>query len=187
VIELGPFAHVYRDTDTGRIIPDSTTSLLRKLGFAEDSPYFNEPARRRGSFTHAAIHYHTEQDLDESTIDDAIRPYFMAAVRFLVDTGFVVTRSEFVAYSAEWDFASTVDFEGSFPGSIIPTIGDWKSGKMQDWTRYQLALEEIAMGKRVRRIGVELRRNGRYRVQPYTDKWDRQEVLTRLKAYKEGT
>lgn len=185
-ISLDEEYHLYRDEDTGRIIPDSTTGLLKKLGFIQPVYGYNEYSRNRGTLAHRVAKLHLDGDLDEDSVDPVLVPYYHAVLSFLADTGFVVTRSEFVLYCKEWDFASTVDFEGYFPAyPSVLYLGDWKTGKMMDWVRWQLALEKIAAGEYRRGIGVELRKNGTYKSRTYGDLTDEVKMRRRLKQYKE--
>jgi hypothetical protein len=186
-IVLNEEFHTYQDAETGRIIPDSCTGLVKKLGFSDPSPFYTEYGRNRGTLAHKVARLFLEGDLDEETVDPVLAPYFHAVLSFLVDTGFVVTRSEFILYSEKWDFAATVDFEGYYP--VAPSIlylGDWKTGTMMDWVRYQLILEKIALGEHRQRIGVNLKGNGKYKAKHFDNPLDEQEVLWRLKNYKEA-
>lgn len=175
--------HIYRVN--GRIVQDSATGILKKLGYI-DTAFYDEYSANRGRLVHLVNKLHVDGELDETTVDPILLPYFQATLRFLADSGFIITRSEFMLYCPEWDYACTVDFEGYF--SHAPRIlyfGDWKSGKMQDWTRYQLALECNAQGEYRRRVGVELRKNGTYKTRIYNDHYDLPSILDELKQYRQ--
>jgi len=178
--------HVYH-VDS-RPVPISVTGLLKFAGLIDDT-WFTEYARQRGKLTHLAIKYHNDGELDESSLDPAIEPYFGAYVKFLVDSGFVVTGSEIPVYSEEWDYAGTQDLEGFFLRSPdIPCSADTKTGKVQDWTQDQISLYDRARGVYRRRFALELHRNGRYKIIMY-DWWQNKQADARtlqlLKRWRE--
>lgn len=178
--------HRYQDTETGRIIPDSTTGLLRKLGFMEDSHYYTQYGRDRGSLAHEVARMHLAGTLDEESVDSVLVPYYHAVLRFLADTGFIFTRTEFIVYSETWDYASKIDGEGYYPNEPHALyLVDWKTGQMQEWVKYQLSLEKIALGQHRGRLGVNLKGNGQYKARRFNNKYDEYEVLERLRKYKE--
>jgi hypothetical protein len=175
--------HIYRVDD--RIVPVSVTGLLKYAGLIDDR-YFSEYGRIRGQLTHRAIQWHNEGTLDEDSLDPALEPYFRAYVRFLVDSGFVVTGSEIKVYSEEWDYAGTLDIKGYFKKSPhISYIGDTKCNKVFYWTGIQTAFYARARLGYNRRFGLELHKNSTYKIVMFETILDWEEGLRILKKYKE--
>ena len=60
-----------------------TTAIKEGLAGAVGEEWWGDEARQRGEAVHAAILYHSQNDLDESTIDPLVWPYFEAYLSFL--------------------------------------------------------------------------------------------------------
>jgi hypothetical protein len=181
-ITLDEDTHKY--TVDGRIIDPSVTGLLKAVGLI-DGTWFTEFGRLRGQLTHKAIKYFNDGELDEETVDPVLKPFFHGYLSFLADTGFVVVNSELIVYEPTLDYIGTLDLEGFFPRNPkIQYIGDTKTGKMQDWTKYQLALYRKARALPRRRFGLELHANGTYKIVWFTDPYDEAEALGLLKKYR---
>jgi hypothetical protein len=80
----------------------------------------------RGRLIHLATEYYDRDELDESTVDDRIRPYFEAYVKFKKDTGFEPYWIEHKLYHPQYFYAGKLDRIGllNFRHALI----DLKSG-----------------------------------------------------------
>ncbi len=173
MITLDESTHVY--SVDGRPVGTNVSALL-EYACLVDKTWFTTYGKIRGQLTHKAIKFFNDNVLDEDDLDPALEPYFRAYVRFLVDSGFVVTGSEIKVYDEVYDYAGTIDIEGYFKWS--PNIlydGDTKCNKVYDWTGVQVSLYRKARGGFRRGFAVELHSNGTYKInwfrdQPYYDR-----------------
>lgn len=113
-----------------------TTHILRTTGQSKDWSDVPEFYRDRGSAVHAGISLMLNDTLDESSIDDIVRPYLDQFHDWVIDrkgAGFWL--SEKAMYSKKLGFAGTVDL------IMNQTIYDVKCSKKMDkaseW-QYQL-------------------------------------------------
>jgi hypothetical protein len=138
-VAFNPEGHVY--THNGLILP-SITQILQAEGFI-DTTWFDEWSRDKGSMVHLAVNYDVNNELDESSLDPEIVPYFEAWKKFKQDTGFKVDKSEIPAMNLTYMYAGTPDLIGCFPK---PTAA--------------------------RRFVLELSKEGKYKLIPHTDQQD---------------
>jgi hypothetical protein len=159
------------------------TEILDGLGLI-DTRWFTEESRRRGAAVHAAIHFYLERDLHWPSVDERIRGYVEAAIAFLEDSKFEAVEVEKrVLHEGVPTFAGTLDVAGKFGG--VETVADWKSGAFSAVTGMQIAAYDIALGgpKRRRRIGVQIRDNGKYRKTDFDDRRDYQRFMSAADLY----
>jgi hypothetical protein len=125
--------HIY--TLGGAVIP-SVTQILKAEGFI-GSAWYSSGAAARGTAVHAAIHYLTEGDLDESSVPPAIAGYLEAWKAFTAAGVFKAIMAETPLASTGYRFAGTVDVIGTgFGGDALIDI---KTGPWQSWHDLQLA------------------------------------------------
>lgn len=167
-------SHVYRLG--GHVVP-SVTQLLKPIGpdFAMISPAVLEAKRVLGSNVHLACELDDQNDLDEETLPETVRPYLMAWRKFKADTGAVVIMNEQKLASKAQRFAGTLDrvvqvrsreiylIDLKTASSMWPSYGVQLCG-------YQLLLEENDFnGIRLSKKGLQLRDDGTYRLQAYNN------------------
>ncbi len=182
-ITLDESSHVY--FVSGKPVPTSVTGIIKWAGYINDS-FYTDYGRTRGRLTHLALHWFNTGTLDEESLNAALLPYFTAYVRFLTDSGFIVTESEIKVYNPAWDYAGTADLLGHFrrsPG--ILNLGDSKTYKPAEWAKTQTSLYAMALNKYVRRFSLELRKNGTYKYHPYDDPADLLRATVLLKKIRE--
>ena len=124
------------------VVVPSITQILTAEGFINDE-WWDEWSRDKGSYVHLACHYDTTNELDEESLDDEIRPYLAAFRKFMKESGFKVERSEVPAINTTYGYAGTPDLVGCFPK---PTVA--------------------------RRFALELSKEGKYKLIPFTDRND---------------
>ena len=135
-------------------IVSSVTTILKAEGFI-DTSWFDEWSRDKGSMVHLAIKYELAGELDTDTLDPEIMPYLWAFKKFMHESGFKVERSEVPGINTTYGYAGTPDLIGCFPK---PTAA--------------------------RRFALELSKEGRYRLIPYTDQQDFAVFLAAVATYK---
>jgi len=119
-LELDESTHIYR-LDGRRII--GTTEALKILDDRwKVDPWYLE----RGRFIHKATELYDTDELDESTVDDRIRPYLDAYMRFRRDTDFVPTFIERELYHPKFFYGMKIDRIGWLNGRWV--MMDLKSG-----------------------------------------------------------
>jgi len=166
--------HLY--TLDGRPLP-STTGILKAEGFIDDA-WFTEDARLRGTYVHLACHLYDKGTLDIDTLDDALRPYLDGYIRFKEETGFQVIESEIPHYHPQYLYAGTPDKIGMMNGT--DTLVDLKSGIIQPWCALQTASYEMFFNRPMKRFGVQLTDDGKYKIVPFPDRTDRNIFLSAL-------
>lgn len=157
----------HRYTLDGRELVSVTQALT--LAGMVDTRHFTEAARLRGTYLHAAIALCVEGDLDESTIDVLVRPYFDGFVKFLQDTKATIECSEVRVCDPVLGYAGTLDAIVRWPNGVL-TLIDWKSGAFPPMTGPQTAAylrcarAMYPTGTNIARAGVHLRGDGTYRL-----------------------
>jgi hypothetical protein len=132
--------HTYRYA--GRIVP-GVTSVLEQLQTLDGVPYaILKAAQEFGTHVHLACHLHNIGQLDEETLDPALRPYLADWKAFLADSHFVVTSSEERVYHAALGYAGTADVFGLWQRSYW--VLDIKSGVVPSTVGAQLAAYQHA-------------------------------------------
>jgi hypothetical protein len=176
VIDFDPETHSY--TLDGQPVP-SVTQILSAMGFI-DSSWFTDYARERGKLVHRIIHWHITGELDEDTIDDALRGYFTAWLAFEKDTGFVSKETEVPLGNAAHRFAGTPDHIGILNKEAVI---DCKSGVIAPWAGLQLAAYEILHGEPLKRYALQLKDDGKYSLKEFKDRQDRGVFLAALACF----
>lgn len=157
----------------------SVTQIIAGAGLYGDTSYFTEYSRDRGSFIHQVIEWHLSGELDESTIDPVLTPYFEAWKRFERESSYVPDSCETRLASATYRFAGTIDHIGHLNGYFC--IIDAKSGAPTPATGIQLAGYEMLLSARgARRFALHLKDDGNYKLIEYKDRNDRNVFLSAL-------
>jgi hypothetical protein len=194
--------HTYRKD--GRPAWQSVTQVLKRAGLFDWMVAVPEPlltrARLRGTAVHAAIHYWNENDFDLDDFRDRypdIAGYVDAWVAFCAQQPFVPALCEYWIYSARYDLAGTIDCLGTLAGQAA--LVDFATGDPADvakhlqtaayllvareWATEDPALEAFfAAHPVVRRYAVQLRPDGTYRLNPYSDPADTRHFLALVEA-----
>lgn len=184
-----PIAHRYTD-ENGKPLP-SVTNVLIRAGLI-DTSHYNEWNRELGTAVHKAVHLYVKDDLDDSTLDDAVRPYLEAYKRFMVESkaDFTANGSEMSLYHDVYRYAGTPDLFGSLNG---PAVVDIKTGSPERWHELQsAAYSELLTCKFLReekekipfhRFGLYLHNDGTYTLKEHTNRKDRDVFLAALAVY----
>ena len=153
--------HIYRIGDR-RIV-----SVTQALSILDDrwkvDPWYLE----RGRLIHLATAYFDRDELDESTVDEKIRPYLDAYVKFREDTGFIPTHIEHKLFHPSYFYAGKLDRVGNFGYDLLV---DLKSGakakvdELQGAAYWELCRVNKISIKRV--FDLYLSENGTYKLEP---------------------
>jgi len=146
----------------------SVTQCLAAVGIIDHSQIpanVLKVAAERGTLVHRILHYEMTGGVDETTIDQRLRPYVEAARMFREESGFMPTRVECRIYDDLYGYAGTFDAMGTIRGGH-EVIVDWKTGALLPGHRIQMAAYASATGEpfRYRRLLVQLKANGTYRL-----------------------
>jgi hypothetical protein len=177
-IEFDEASHTYRLD--GAVVP-SVTQLLepvrRELGGSES---VLEYKRQIGKALDKTIELSERNDLDYSSIDEAVLPFFEAWLQFKKDSEFRVLLNQPVVYSRKLRFAGTLDILGtrhytsSVPDELLDTKCVWTIDPATaiQTAGYALGARE-SLGINVKkRGGLQLLRDGKYKLFPYTNPAD---------------
>lgn len=164
-----------------REVPRVSDILKDLVNYDDINPSVLEYARTRGTAIHHAIFLHNQNDLDISTLDIEIVPYFEGWLKFLSDTGFEVLGFEEPMYSKIYDFAGRPDMWGLLNKQLcVPDIKC--TARMEKHfpvqiSGYQQLLKE---NKNVdcKRGALRLLKDGRYRYEPYSRTDDARDFMT---------
>jgi hypothetical protein len=184
--------HEYRID--GYLVP-SVTTIIRPLQSMGGSDAAREYKRQIGKALDTAITLWERQDLDMDSVDLAVLPFFRAWIAFKQDTGFRVLLNQPIVYSRKLRFAGTPDllgtrvFDSESPDELLDTKCVWA---MDPATAIQTAGYSIAaaesLGIKVKkRAGVQLLRDGTYKLYSYNEQNDEYvfRSLLNIHAWKE--
>ena len=187
VLTFDPAAHVYRVD--GAPVP-SVTELLEAAGMTPDyskiAPHVLQHARHRGIHIDLCCDLDDADDLDWSSVHPEAVPYVQAWQCFKADYGYRPLASQVLLYHPTYGYAGTADSVGELGGYV--TVAERKAtAKMAASYALQTAgygmeglwtappgggrLEPVPWGAPAR-LGVHLRRDGRYDLVPYDDPED---------------
>jgi hypothetical protein len=171
--------HEYRDC--GVRLP-SVTQVISAAGLYGNTSFFTDYSRDRGSFVHQIIEWHLSKELDESTIDPVLMPYFEAWKRFERESSYVSDSCETRLASATYRFAGTIDHIGHLGGHFC--IIDVKTGALNPAGALQLAGYELLLKTRgARRFTLQLKDDGNYKLTEHKDRQDKDIFLAALACY----
>jgi hypothetical protein len=176
-IDFDEERHIYRLN--GAVVPSVTQVLepiRRELG---GSPSTLEYKRSIGKALDRAIELNECGDLDVSTLDQAVVPFFEAWLAFKRDSGFKVILNQPIVYSRKLRFAGRPDLiggrsEDAGPDELLDTKCVWTIDPVTaiQTAAYSMAALE-SLGIRIKkRGGVQLLRDGKYKFHPYKDAGD---------------
>jgi hypothetical protein len=163
MIELDRTTHTY----TGNLL--SVTTVLEAAGLI-DTSHYTEEAKDRGSKIHLACEYFDQNDLNLANIDDRIRGYVQAYIKFRNEHGAATEGSE-------WIEIPMADKTGSYAGTpdrvLVKrprAVWDLKTGSFQPWHPIQLAAYVNMLDDPFSydRVGLYLQPDGKYSVKPFS-------------------
>lgn len=148
----------------------SVTTILHEEGFI-DTSFFTEYGRVKGTYTHDAVSLFLNNNLDEGSIDEAIKGRFEAFKKFKAETGFKLIEHEVRHFEPVWRFTGKPDLVGELYNKF--SIIDLKPWSLQWWTKYQVAAYTMFYyDAHAHRYALRLGDDGRYRLVPYESRED---------------
>lgn len=140
----------------------------------------------RGSKLHTALAYYDQNDLDERTVDEVLKPYIWGYSQFRAIHKPEILEIEKPFASARYGFAGTLDRLFKMEGVV--SVLDIKSGPLPEWINLQLAAyQHLAIENGIdckRRYGLRLMPNMNFRLRNYYMRGDFDEFLRLLASYK---
>lgn len=154
----------------GRVVPGVTQILQPLVDFSRVPPAVLEAKRDLGTRVHEACQFDDEDDLDEASVQDDVRPYLQAWRKFRLETGAEVIACEQRVFDAMRLFAGTLDRVIKYRG--VKWVVDIKTALATPSTvgpqtaAYLRALNDFSV---IRRAAIRLRPDGSYRLDELTD------------------
>lgn len=181
--------HTY--TLNGRRLP-SVTQLLAPIGmdFSMVPADVLEAKRQLGTAVHQACELDDDDDLDEDSLPDALRPYLAAWRKFKADTGALVLDNERKLFHASLGFAGTLDRRVTMRGDLwlldLKTSAEPHASYGVQLAGYEVLLQH---SEPHRRGTVHLRDDGTYRLHEFNNPNDAAcfRALLSLHHWKEST
>lgn len=154
------------------IVRPSITQVLALAGIVDFS-FVAEDVRihamNRGKSVHWLLQLEDEGNLNYRTVPAALRGYRKGYKLWKERSGFVPLLVE-KPMASTLGYCGIPDRYGAFPLNAVVEI---KSGEVADWTRLQLAAQAVliqpnlALARVIRRIGLSLFTDGRYKVREF--------------------
>ena len=143
-------------------------SVTQALSILDDrwkvDPFYLE----RGRLIHLATEYYDNDELDESTVDERIRPYLEAYKKFCKDTHFAVQWIEYKLSHPSYQYAGKIDKIGQLNGCLV--IIDLKSGAKAKVDELQaIAYRELCLVNNIpvkKQFDLYLHDDGTYKLEP---------------------
>lgn len=173
------------DADSHRYFWNGTpvpgvTSLLEPLyDFSFVKEEIMAEASARGTAVHLACELYDNDDLDEESLDPALRPYLDAWIKFRAEHSFTPRLNEKQVFHTTLRYAGTLDKEGDLAGKA--TIVDIKTtATLSPVVGIQLSAYEEALKsepdytgpRKLARAAVQLKGDGNYKLHHYKDSTD---------------
>lgn len=177
----------HKYTLDGRPVP-GVTQVLKEAGLV-NADWATQWHLERGQAIHAAAEYIVRGTLDWSTVDERIRPYLDALQKFLKDSDceLATAAPELFVHSARHRYAGRLDLVAKVFGEW--TVCDWKSGAVgpagPQTAAYEMAYrEERGITKLLKRIAVQLKPDGKYKMKELADFSDYLDWLACLERFR---
>lgn len=174
-------AHEYRLD--GRRLPSVTQLLAPLVDYSKVPRETLERAQALGTAVHRMTELYDNDDLDEESLSDELRPYLASWLRFRTECQFEPVTIEHRMSHPLYRYAGTSDRTGIIKGRLA-VVDLKKMMVLGPHIGPQLAAYEKlhqAEGLKVLdRFALGLRPDGTYRLQPYTDPLDWQCFLSHL-------
>jgi len=182
--------HTYR---LDNIMVPSVTQILKPLTSEELAgvdPEILAKAGRLGTAVHQMTALHDQGDLDVEELHEALVPYLSAWISFKKQAGFKSECIEQMCWSDKYRYAGTVDRVGFIGNDCV--LLDIKTGtKVPDsigvqLAAYAMAWNESMIPKIKKRLSVQLKGDGKYRMDWWTQKddWNVFLALLQIKNWK---
>lgn len=196
----------FRESDhtyafNGQPVPNVTRVLSLITDFSKIDPAVLERARQEGVDMHRCVELYSKGELDEPTLPEWLRPRLDAYKRFLAETGFEIDASEERLYHSGFRYAGTADLFGRFTRFKVGRNEVQRTAcidlKRSFYAGRAIGLQTAAYAEAWAnrgnpdvqvRAALQLRDDGSYRLQVYSDPSDFHNflsclIVTRLKDH----
>lgn len=177
----------------GKPIP-SNTQLLKSEGLIDDT-FYTIDGRERGSRVHVGCWYADDGSLDWDSVLEEEKPYIQAFLRFKRETEWTTDFNELPVwaspgYGTRLDLLGTGVFQVNGEFTRRRAVIDIKTGVAGKWVGWQTGGQMRAVKERIQaqdeewtkhleyfnghpypelRFALELKKDGRYKLKPFTD------------------
>lgn len=170
--------HEYR---FGGVVIEHVTGVLGGLvDYGRIDPDVLQRAADKGRAVHRMVELHAKSDLDEARLPEWLKPVLEEWLRFCSETGFVVAGSEERVYHKKYKYAGTLDLRGTMNGQTGVGVVDIKRSFLAGRAVHLQTAAYAAATDCKWRGALKLNENGRYKLEPHTNKNDFQDFLTCL-------
>lgn len=173
--------HIY-STVSGRL--PGATDIIKSEGLVA-TEYMSEEARWKGKCIHFGAELLVKGELDWDTVTEDIVGHLRSLEKFLKTTGFVPAGVEEPCFDDA--FACMPDLWGYL--NKVPTIIEYKSGIVPDWTAIQTALQSRALRKEKmffaqKRFGLRLMADGSLsKLEPFDNPGDDRVAMSMVESF----
>ena len=165
--------HTYTLAD-GTKLP-SVTKVMVRAGII-DTSHYDEWARNRGTQVHDMLQYYDDGELDESSVDERIKPMLHAWQSFMEHSGAEVIENETPLYHPHYLYGGKLDRLLRFNGKLHVT--EIKTGQPAFWHPLQTAAYAEAyatmkgLDEPLKRIAIYLSDKGKYKLRKHLEPTD---------------
>ena len=178
--------HVYRERETGRVLPH-VTELLERAGW-KGSIWYTEEGRVRGRAVHRMTADYDLGALDPTRLRSKYKPYVLAHVAAMAVIRPEWSHVETIMARLDLGFAGRPDRVGLVWGAIA--VVDEKTGAKEKSHGIQTALQAILaepethlLAESVKRYGLYVTGKGRWNLEPFEDGADVREARRIVQCY----
>lgn len=159
-------------------IPNVTSVIAPLSDYSRVPAHIMAHAQQRGTAVHKACELYLLNDLDETSLDETVAPYFYQFVKFMRESGFSCEHSELRVFHSRLRYAGTLDLAGDLnrchslidlktPIVMNPATGP-QTAAYEDAYRDMLGIRK---SKRIKRFGLKLQPD-HYELIPFEDSND---------------
>ena len=177
MIQFDPAAHSY--TLGGRRLPNVTSIMEPLCDYSRIPRDVLDAAALRGNHVHKACELYLWEMLDEESLDADYKPYLEGFKKFLAETGFIAEQIEERVYHKTLLYAGTMDLGGILPGKgrkgdkralidikttfkLMASVGPQTAAYADAWASHRPKDQHFE-----ERYGLQLKKDGTYKLQPF--------------------
>ncbi len=179
MIHFDPTAHAY--FLDGKKLPNVTSILEPLSSYADVPKHILDVASDRGNYVHRACEMYLWETLDEDSLTEESKPYIQGFKKFMDDTGFLAEHTEARVHHSKLLYAGTMDLGGVLPVrgrmkkprrvlidlkttfKLLQSVGPQTAAYFEAWNSTHEKDEQFT-----ERYGLQLKKDGTYKLQPYT-------------------
>lgn len=177
MLTFDPVQHTY--TLEGRRLPNVTSIMEPLVDYARVPAKVLQDAADRGNYVHKMCEMYLWELLDENSVSDGYLKYLQAFKKFLSETGFIAEHIEERVYHKTLLYAGTMDLGGVLPGrgrkgdkrvlidikttfKLMASVGPQTAAYADAWASHRPKEQHFE-----ERYGLQLKKDGTYKLQPF--------------------